>query len=57
MALTVLPFEDGCIESCVSELVEVGTLGNKELVAGGENWLLERPEPEAVGLKTVEREG
>ena len=57
MALTVLPLEDGCIESRVSELDEVGTLGNKELVAGGENWLLERPEPEAVGLKTVEREG
>ena len=57
IALTVLPLEDGCIESRVSELDEVGTLGNKELLAGGENWLPERPEPKVFCLKVVEREG
>ena len=57
MALTFLPLEDGWIESCISDLVEVGTLDNRELVAGGENWLPERPEPKALGLKVVEREG
>ena len=43
MALTFLPLEESWIESGNSDLVEVGTLGNRELVVGWENWLPERP--------------